>query len=172
MKMGWTFTHKENGVSTLDFFKQEFDQENGKVLDCKVKDNVAYLLYQFKGKNTALVCLLERRKDYHNFGYKDMCEDCGPYYHFCPASILDKLSPTDNQSALEWRAECRKRSTLKKIKLGDKIEFVNEFSFGAYGKAKTFTSTNVAKHHFFAHEIGIEVKLRKSSIDNNQYKFI
>lgn len=172
--MGWTYTHKEAGVSTLDFFRAEFAQLNGRVLDCKVKNNVAYLLYEFHRKNTALICLLGRSKDYQNFGYKDIGEDCGPYECFCPNSILDKLSPTENEYALKWREECRKQNAKSKVKIlvGYKIEFENEFSFGKYGKAKTFTCIDAKKHHFYAHEIDMNVKLTKSSIVNNNFKFI
>lgn len=47
-------------------------------------------------------------KDYFNFSYKDMDESCGPYKCECPKSILDLLSPTDNEYANEWRKACYK----------------------------------------------------------------
>lgn len=48
------------------------------------------------------------------FNYKDMSEDMGPYYYDCPASILDLLSDTDNETALKWRAACREKADKKK----------------------------------------------------------
>lgn len=46
-------------------------------------------------------------KDYYNFSYKDIDESCGPCESECPASILNILSPTENQYANEWRERCR-----------------------------------------------------------------
>ena len=45
-------------------------------------------------------------KDYYNFSYKDMDESVGPCYYDCPKSILDILSPTNNEFAKEWRRKC------------------------------------------------------------------
>ena len=53
-------------------------------------------------------------KDYFNFSYKDMDETMGPVQCDCPKSILDKLSPTDNEYALAWRQRCRERIAAKK----------------------------------------------------------
>ena len=55
----------------------------------------------------AVVCLTSTNlKEYYNFSYKDMDETCGPYQFDCHKSILDLLSPTDNEYALEWRNRC------------------------------------------------------------------
>lgn len=43
------------------------------------------------------------------WGYKDMDETMHPYYYDCPAGILALLTPTDNDSANEWRERCRRR---------------------------------------------------------------
>lgn len=53
-------------------------------------------------------------KDYYNFGYKPMSEDMGPHRYECPKSILDLLSPTDNEYALDWRENCRRNIEEKK----------------------------------------------------------
>lgn len=66
-------------------------------------------------------------KDYYNFAYKDMSEDMGPGCYDCPASILDLLSPTENEYALAWRQLCRDRAkdknTLGKLPVGSVIEY-------------------------------------------------
>ena len=54
-----------------------------------------------------------------NFYYKDMTETCLPGYYDCPKGILDLLSPTKNEYALEWRAKCREQ--LEKKKNGNSI---------------------------------------------------
>ena len=53
-------------------------------------------------------------KDYYNFSYKDMDETEHPFYYDCPKSILDLLSPTENERALEWRKRGRERLAKKK----------------------------------------------------------
>ena len=53
-------------------------------------------------------------KDYFNFSYKDMDETCGPCHNECPKSILDLLSPIDNEYANEWRKACYKYHEEKK----------------------------------------------------------
>lgn len=53
-------------------------------------------------------------REYFNFSYKDMCDTMGPFQYDCPKSILDLLSPTDNEIALEWRRKCRERIAKKK----------------------------------------------------------
>lgn len=65
-----------------------------------------------------------------NFFYKDMSEDMGPCYYDCPASILDMLSETDNEYALNWRTNCRKQleqkkspTSLSKLPIGARIQF-------------------------------------------------
>lgn len=69
-------------------------------------------------------------KDYFNFSYKDMDESMEPYYYDCPKSILDILSPTENECALTWRKKCRERQaekkegiSLSKLPVGAKIRF-------------------------------------------------
>lgn len=53
-------------------------------------------------------------KDYYNFSYKEMDETSGPYSYECPKSILDLLSPTDNDYAKVWRIKCYERIEEKK----------------------------------------------------------
>lgn len=74
------------------------------------------------------VCLTSvNSKDYFNFAYKDMSEDMHPFYYDCPASILDLLTPTDSESANEWRRRCREhaenQNALGKLPIGAVIEY-------------------------------------------------
>ena len=57
-----------------------------------------------------LVCLIDhnpRDPEGYLFGYKDISEDMGPVESDCPLAILDPLTPTSRQYALDWRARCR-----------------------------------------------------------------
>lgn len=133
--MGWTFTHRPKGITTKRFFEDSCnysreDGSYGKILDCKAFLDTVYMAYEVKRKDSpkevvGIVCLTKYVKDYHNFGYKDMDETMGPYSYHCPKSILDKLTPTDNEAALKWREKCKeqiaKNEKAKTLKVGDKI---------------------------------------------------
>lgn len=136
--MGWIFTYKAPGQSIEDFFKHRFDcvNEHGsrKILATSARLNVAYMAVELipKGKERevfGLVCIIKRAPSdpSYNFGYKDVDESDGPFHTECPAKILDLLTPTDNEYALEWRKRCRenieKAEKAKQIKVGDVVEF-------------------------------------------------
>ena len=58
----------------------------------------------------AAVSAISFYRDYwQGFCTKDMDETMGPYQTDCPASILDRLTPTDHEYALAWRQACRER---------------------------------------------------------------
>ncbi|WP_328276171.1 DUF6927 domain-containing protein [Sphingobium sp.] len=86
------------------------------------------------GEVFASVCLVRwnpRSKDGHQFGYKDMGENMGPYEADCPAAILDLLTPTTNQYALEWRERCRANLArrTRKLENGDRIRLPEPMTF-------------------------------------------
>jgi hypothetical protein len=83
-----------------------------------------------------IVCLIKynlRDKEGFIFGYKDMDEDMGPYEAECPAAILDLLTATTNENALDWRARCRlkiaQRAAVPTLRHGDVIEFEEPIAF-------------------------------------------
>lgn len=53
-------------------------------------------------------------KAWYNFGYKEISETMGPQYCDCPKSILDLLTPTDDEYANAWRKACYER--IKRMK--------------------------------------------------------
>lgn len=115
--MGWTYTHKPKGQKILDFFKERWDSEKIEILDCSTVKKVAYMAMRKKDTNEvfALVCLINySREPMYNFGYKDMDETMGPCYYECPERILNLLTPTTFEYAIEWRKKCRERIEEKK----------------------------------------------------------
>ena len=52
---------------------------------------------------------------YYNFGYKYMDESYGPVAADCPTSILDLLSPIENEHANLWRQRCKENSENKRL---------------------------------------------------------
>jgi len=139
--MGWTFYNSHEYKNGKVDRKAECDKINtwedsdgkGRVLKSTMRGSVYYAAYEFtnKVKNTVevigLVMLTSSDlKNGCNFGYKDITESMGPGFYDCPTSILDLLSPTDNEYAIEWRNKCRENkrkpeSWLKKVSIGDKV---------------------------------------------------
>lgn len=86
------------------------------------------------GDVIGLVCLVRwnpRSTDGHNFGYKEMSENMGPYEDCCPARILDHLTQTTNEHALDWRRRCRARldRRSRKITNGMHIKLAKPMTF-------------------------------------------
>lgn len=92
----------------------------------------------------AIICLVRwapKARNGENFGYKDMSESMGPHACRCPASVLDRLGPTENAHALEWRQACRTRLALlarRKPKPGDTIVLPKPVSFSDGYEAASF----------------------------------
>ena len=138
--MGWTSYHatrfkkvKRGHKSTMTVdVKREIDEEifrgwetsdgNCKLIKSAMYGSTYYGAIQKTNNNTkesevfAVVVLtsVENHK-YFNLSYKDMDETEHPFYYDCPESILNLLTPTDNENANIWREKCRKRSKDKKV---------------------------------------------------------
>ena len=70
--------------------------------------------------------------DHGEWGYKDMDETCGPCMATASPKLINMLSDTTSDYAVEWRAKCLKNARLqsRKLKHGDCIEFKTALSFG------------------------------------------
>lgn len=71
----------------------------------------------------AVICLTcGKGRDGTQWGYKDMSEDCGPYYYKCPNSILELLTSARSECASEWREKCREYNKQKKEKAKNPVD--------------------------------------------------
>jgi hypothetical protein len=136
--MGRTAIH-DTGETIGAICTREFSANNPgiiqfSVIDQSTRGNVWYSIARIDRPNEnplfyGLVWLVNRRRG--EFIYKDMSEDCGPFYYDMPARLLDqldKLAPNAPESALNWRAKCRahiaaKRKTKTIVKKGDIVRF-------------------------------------------------
>lgn len=135
--MGWDFSHRDKGMTTKDFMQREFGAERP-ILASGVVDGVFYAAVQNGDEVFGAVVLMQRAKDYFNFGYKAMDDAMGPWESQAPAKVLDLLTPTDNENANEWRARCR-ANLAKVLKKGDKVRFAERLSFTNGASLDTFT---------------------------------
>ena len=144
--MGWTYLHRDKGTSDRDFFLKDFDA--GTVFHAW--GTVAGTFYaavetpREPGKVWALVAMTNwAPKDYFNFGFKDMSEDSGPYHCQAPLSVLNALTPTDNNYALEWRDRVvhhhEQRKALRGLQAGDQVVLTTALRFTNGEERDTFT---------------------------------
>lgn len=132
--MGWTSYHTystyKNGKQYIDrkaecddlFNTVMSDSETGREIDYEVlKSAMVGRTYYAAVQRTmcatetepersevfaAVVVTSIDRRYYYNFMYNAMDETVGPCECKCPKSILDLLTPTDNECAKEWRRRC------------------------------------------------------------------
>lgn len=140
--MGWTGYHASHYRNGIIDRRAELDEqmsgetEAGKweIVKSTMRGSVYYAAIRRTDKRNGeshvfgCVCLTSvDNSDYYNFSYKDMSEDMGPCYYDCPLSILNLLSPTESEYALNWREKCREKAknknSLGKLPIGAVIEY-------------------------------------------------
>lgn len=144
--MGWTSymaTHYKNGkVDRKAEMDERWTQTESdgfpelNVLKSRMVGSVYYAAIEVKRNGIrervfGQVALTSTKwNDGMNFGYKDMDESMGSYCYDCPASVLNMLTGTDNEYALEWRRKCREKLEKRKrhetkdtLPIGSVIEF-------------------------------------------------
>lgn len=136
--MGWTYQHRERGITDRAFFQREFPSVT--ILECATVRGTFYAAVrpQNTGKIFALVCLTQRApKSQYNYGYKDMDESVGPCESAAPAKVLDALTdPPYNTSASEWRARCRAMIAKPTPVEGDTVILEAPMNFGGIPESR------------------------------------
>lgn len=172
--MGWTSyraTHYKNGkidkkAECDAYWMEGLNAGHFEVVKSSMVGNVYYgaikPLLKDEAEIFAVVFLTSvNSRDYYNFSYKDMDETMLPYCFDCPIGILNLLSKTDNEYALEWRNKCYEKhnekkkekknpNSLKNLPVGAKISFI-------------------AKYETKVNNVGDEIILTKSNGYNKPY---
>lgn len=137
--MGTTVLRKAKGITTADFFAQEFGEKYAKaVVATATKPSVFYAVVEVPAADNTKLVADERgmvRYAYVvetgrgdganrllNFSYKEMTEFSGPIQSDCPERLLKLLSPLADPEAAEgssswaraWRQRCQRRADLDK----------------------------------------------------------
>lgn len=179
--MGWTYAEKESATSVWQFFQSEFEGPHTRILDCAVVGlRTAYLAIESiargedQRKVFAVVCLLDyRSSDRFGFGYKDMSEEMGPVEDHCPERILDLLSPTGYEYALNWRERCRKRIERRKaqpsLKTGCYLHLHSPLHF-ADGRARSTFYIADARRRRFISDGGVHCKIPRAELEQTGYE--
>lgn len=119
--MGWTVLYRSNSPKNYAEEKkviQELFQPEEKFEIVQMSKNgsvwyVACRMKQVEGQPVFATIIKTSMKN-GEFGYKDMDETMHPYYYGAPLSLINKLTPTDNARANEWRNKVRQRHAEEK----------------------------------------------------------
>lgn len=130
--MGWFYSSK--GVSKQQLINElEAEYSHAipaELLQSKLVGSNHWCLVK-KQDGTITVSLHLLSKDDGCWGYKPLSEFSDPFHYDCPARWMDELSPTDHESALEWRGKVKQfhkeerqlQVAVKSLKSGGKITF-------------------------------------------------
>lgn len=171
--MGWTTTDIPYGLKMTEVLKRKYTWESEhhsfKVLESSlVKLHTWYAAIERKEKGSnnlevvAAVVLVRKSPRYPEFSYKAMDEHAGPVERECPEKILKLLTPTTNQYATQWRADCwnniqkRKNNKNKPLKTGYHIVFEEPLLF----------RNNTTKDIFYIED----AKRKRYRYDDNYYR--
>lgn len=147
--MGWTRTWKDTCPKGNDRIMMAIEQEgyeykektrSNHVIDSALVGTTVYLAVHHINTENGVdevygaVILTEYDPKRNNFFTKGISETMGPSDSKCPKRILDKLSPTDNEYANEWRNRCRNKkksdNPLAGVPQGTKIRLLSGAHMG------------------------------------------
>lgn len=113
--MGWTGVYLQ-GVERIEnvdkFIVEEFSSL--KVKRIERKRGEYYIAYTSNtGGTECMVVITERHGG--ELRFKDMHEECGPYYYGASQKLINMLAPTYDPYALNWRETCLKENNKVKV---------------------------------------------------------
>lgn len=160
--MGWTSTYRAPGQTDRDYFANWLGAGD-EIVECATVKGAFYAAVRRGEEVWCLVVLVHRnRSQDYNFTTKEMTDTMGPAVTDCPAKVLDALTPTDNQYALEWRADCRKRlaqqEKARQVRPGQVVKFAAPFSFTNGDTLDTFVFEK--RNSFRGVESGLRYTIR------------
>ncbi|MFI0813470.1 DUF6927 domain-containing protein [Streptomyces echinatus] len=145
--MGWTsYRRDKNAETNEEHFAKKLD-DRYKIIAHGTVEGVFYAAVrdQTTSEVTAFIALTRWTNDPdYNFSYKDLDENWGPGDHKAPKSVLNALTPTTNEYALAWRAQCRahhaQRDFLRRyLKPGTQVRLTHTLTFTNGTRSDTFT---------------------------------
>ena len=131
--MGWTGIHTYDKPNIKEFMRGEFTKDNwARIVEDGVHGSTYYAALErtdTPGVVFAVVALTGYSRRDREFRYKDMTEHMGPVESNAPLKVLNALTETDSEYALQWRERCREnkrkvRETNAKIKPGQTYVYV------------------------------------------------
>lgn len=116
------------------------NNDSRRLVDISVKGNVAYCAVHLVGKSETIGVVVLMQKDGGDWNYRIIAEAEGPLQFECPARVLDRLTPTNSEMAIQWREKCRALAARRKpIKAGSVITLDDPVTFSDGVREATFT---------------------------------
>jgi hypothetical protein len=151
--MGWTFTN-DTSKSALEHAKDEFRRDPNLSI---VAAYGRYLAVHDKRDDTVTAFVVATESTRHERAWKTMHENMGPYASAAPKSLLNKLSPTTDTYASEWRQRCLWRAErAAAVKKGTTIRLSRPLRFTNGQEYDTFTFVKGSR---FITRYGVPVNL-------------
>lgn len=151
--MGWTSTN-DTSKSALEHAKDEFRGDPHLTI---VGESGRYLAVHDNRDDTVTAFVVVTESTKHERAWKIMHENTGPYASAAPKSLLNKLSPTTDTYASEWRQRCLRRAErAAAVKPGTTIRLSEPLRFTNGGKYDTFTFVKGSR---FITRYGVPVNL-------------
>lgn len=139
---------------------KKFDEEINDYVNIPLQDQKVFAMIILTNSST--------NKSGTYFSYKEMSENLDPCCYQCPISILNLLTPTENEWACKWRENCkmyhRKKTELKNASYGTRIELSINDDVMVFRKTKDGKYTR-----WFNNE---RKYLPESRIANYDYSFV
>jgi hypothetical protein len=195
--MGWLYmTSLKGHVGPRQYLDAQYtydhDETSLRVLkSCLAKTRVYYAAVERTVQSSrdrevfAVVCLVNynlRDPEGYIFGYKDMTEFMGPYECSCPKSILDLLTPTDNENANGWRKRCRERLEEQRMRVrkpmprpGQTILFDSPISFTdgrSLSELRAIPNPRGGRHAVLFQDSGSGAVYRIRNIKDHDYRLV
>lgn len=150
--MGATSLYRPSGMTDAEFFTREFPNmlgTHGRIVawatrrDCQPYEEWTHTFYAAventpdapyaPGETWALIVCMHKGS-HGRFTYKELSETMGVFGAYAPDKVLDRLTPTDNETANQWRQQCREHNAKenekpKRITKGSTILFAHSVTF-------------------------------------------
>jgi hypothetical protein len=118
--MGTWYSKKRIGETMINHIARSKGLDPSTIVDHVVRIDAAYLAIRTEcGAVVGAVVVITHDRSRGEIGLKWVEESMGPYYYDIPDRILDKLTPTTYQHALNWREKCRAYNARKRALKGD-----------------------------------------------------
>lgn len=152
--MGSIGCTREKGISDKRFFQREYPSME--ILDASRVGGVIYIAarkprFDLEEDPAAVdaevfALVFPFSNGGGQFVWKEQDETVGPYDTRCPDRILDRLTPTENENAKDWRAKCRASNAqelaskirAKSVAPGTIIRFAEPLEFTSGATYDTF----------------------------------
>lgn len=161
--MGWTSCILLDCPKGTDRIAEALAQEGyhtSDIADIAMIGTTIYMAVRYGDRIYGTVILTDYDKYTNRFFTKVIGEDMGPAECDCPKRIIDKLSDTDNEYALDWRRRCaekrrakaerRKNDGLSKLQYGATIRLL-----GSNG-GRDFTGTILTVEERRGHRVFVD----------------